>query len=267
MNSVVALSIGFTFDYIKPFLKSFNEQVDGTLFLVTDLAPANIPLDLKKIQIINFYKFIEKHNIVKGLTPYNLKPIIFYLLLKEIQKQTDCNITMLTDVDVIFQGDPFIKFNDQYTKNDVVLAEERNSYKDCETNSIWYKVGYADSYDTVKDKKILNCGVTIGSISKIIDYQKQVAQELSIILSQRNYFAYDQVILNLLTYVRKTLDLKILPFGNDFIIHLSAAREEDYNTEWLRNNFFAEPGKEPYTIVHQFDKKNITKEFVPKKYE
>jgi len=38
MNSVVALSIGFTFDYIKPFLKSFNEQVDGTLFLVTDLA-------------------------------------------------------------------------------------------------------------------------------------------------------------------------------------------------------------------------------------
>lgn len=264
MNSVVALSLGFNYGYLKPFLKSFNEQVDGTLFLVTDLDPSSIPLNQEKIQIINFHKFAAKHNI-KNLTPYNLKPIVFYLLLKEIQKQTKSEISLLTDVDVIFQNDPFAEFSSRFTSDDIVLAEERNCYKDCETNATWYKVGYSDSYDVVRDKKILNCGVTIGNIAKIIDYQKQVATELSIILSQKNYFAYDQVILNLLAYVRQSIHLKALPHENDYMIHLSAA--EEMGAEWISNGQLAKPGCKPFTIVHQYDKKNLTKGFFPKKYE
>jgi len=267
MNCTIALSLGFNYNYLKPFLKSFNDNVDGVLFLVTDLDCSSLPIDQKKIQIINYYKFAEKHNI-RSLTPYNLKPIVFYLLLKEIKAQTNCQTALMTDVDVIFQKDPFVEYAKKFPANSTVLAEERNYFRDCDTNTTWYKFGYSESYDGVKDKKILNCGVTIGNIDKLIDYQKQVATELSIILPQRNYFAYDQVILNLLTYVRKSLQLEILPHGDEFLIHLSAADEKnDLSEKWICNNLLTKPGQQPFAIVHQYDKKDLTKAFFTKKYE
>jgi hypothetical protein len=267
MNSIVALSLGFKYDYLKPFLKSFNENVNGILFLVTDLDRASLPIDQKKIQVINYFKFAEKYNI-RNLTPYNLKPIVFYLLLKEIKEQTSCKTALMTDVDVIFQKDPFTEYAKRFSAHSTVLAEERNYFKNCDTNTTWYKFGYNESYDEVKEKKILNCGVTIGDIDKLIDYQKQVATELSIILPQRNYFAYDQVILNLLTYVRKSIQLEILPHGDEFLIHLSAADEKnDLSEKWINNNLLAKPGQDPFIIVHQYDKKDLTKAFFTKKYE
>jgi hypothetical protein len=120
----------------------------------------------------------------------------------------------------------------------------------------------------VKDKKILNCGVTIGPIDQLIDYQKQVAQELGVVLVRQNYFAYDQVILNYFTYVLKTLNFKILSHSNDFIIHLSQEDEIQDLSLWVRNNTIYNPKTgNPFTIIHQFDKKKGLKEFVIKKYE
>ena len=157
MNAAIALSLNFPYTYLKPYLKSFIDKVDADLFLITDLTPEQIPLTSSKIHIVNFTELSKKYNVA-SLTPYNLKPVLFYLYLKELTKDQKYTNALLTDVDVIFQEDPFTVYKKNYTK-ELVLGEERHYYRDCQTNSIWYNQGYTSTYSQVKDKKILNCGV------------------------------------------------------------------------------------------------------------
>jgi len=267
MNVAISLSIGFSYEYLKPYLKSFIEKVNSDLFVITDLSSEQIPLKSEKIHFVNFTELVKKYKVA-SLTPYNLKPILFYLYLKELNKDKKYTNALLTDVDVIFQDDPFSVYEKIYTNDSLVLSEERHFYRDCQTNSIWYRQGYIDTYEQVKDKKILNCGVTIGSIEKLIEYQKQVANELSVVLARQNYFAYDQVILNYFVYVTKSLDVKILTHGNNFIVHLSQEDEIKDLSVWVKDNTIYNPYTDtPFVIVHQFDKKKGLKEFVVKKYE
>lgn len=267
MNAAISLSVNFQYDYLKPYLKSFNECVNADLFMITDHNTTTIPFKTNKIHFINVFELIKKHNVA-NLTPYNLKPILFYLFLKELKTTNKYKNILLTDVDVIFQNDPFIVYNKNFANSGLVLCEERHFYKDCQTNSVWFKQGYNEYYEQVKDKKILNCGVTIGPIDDLIDYQKKVAIELGAVLARQNYFAYDQVILNYFTYITKTLQFKTLSHPNDYIIHLSQEDEITDLSLWLKNNIICNPKTgNPFTIIHQFDKKNGLKEFVIKKYE
>lgn len=267
MNAAISLSLNFPYTYLKPYLKSFIDNVDADLFLITDLTTDQIAVTSKKIHIVNFAELAKKYNVA-SLTPYNLKPVLFYLYLKELNKDKKYTNALLTDVDVIFQRDPFELYNKDYTSSGLVLGEERHYYKDCQTNSIWYHQGYSSTYDQVKDKKILNCGVTIGPIDSLIEYQKKVANELAIVLARQNYFAYDQVILNYFTYVTKNLNFKLLPHGNDFIVHLSQEDEIKDLSLWIKDNIIYNPYTgNPFVIIHQFDKKKGLKEFVVSKYE
>ena len=267
MNAAIALSLNFPYTYLKPYLKSFIDKVDADLFLITDLISEQIPITSNKLHIVNFSELAKKYNVA-SLTPYNLKPILFYLYLKELNKDKKYTKALLTDVDVIFQDDPFTVYKKNYTENELVLGEERHYYRDCQTNSIWYNQGYASTFNQVKDKKILNCGVTIGPIESLIEYQKKVAKELAIVLARQNYFAYDQVILNHFTYITKELDFKLLPHGNDFIVHLSQEDEIQDLSLWVKDNIIYNPyTNNPFVIIHQFDKKKGLKEFVVSKYE
>ena len=266
MNATIALSLNFPYTYLKPFLRSFIDKVNADLFLITDLTTDQIPLISNKIHIVNFTELAKKYKIA-NLTPYNLKPILFYLYLKEINKDCKYTTALLSDVDVIFQDDPFLVYNTKYKNNGLVLGEERHYYKDCDTNSNWFKHGYSVEYNKVKDKKILNCGVTIGPINDLILYQKKVANELAILISRQNYLAYDQVILNYFTYVTKNLTFKILPHLNDYIVHLSQEDEIADLSLWIKDNIVYNPvTKNPFTVVHQFDKKSGLKEFIINKY-
>lgn len=267
MNAIVSLSLNFSYEYLKPYLKSFNENVNGNLYLITDHSLNSLPLQSDKIHLINFFELAKKYKVA-SLTPYNLKPILFYLFLKELKASGKYTTALLSDVDVVFQADPFQKYLHDF-KTGIILGEERHYYKDCETNSIWYKQGYSAFYDTVKDKKILNCGITIGEIDKLIDYQKKVASELGVVLARQNYFAYDQVILNHLTYITNDLNFTILPHLNDYIIHLSQVDDvrEDISL-WIKENKIFNPiTNTPFTIVHQFDKKPKLKKFITEKYD
>ena len=152
MNAAISLSVNFKYDYLKPYLKSFNECVDADLFMITDHNSHTIPLNSKKIYFINVFDLIKKYNVAT-LTPYNLKPVLFYLFLKELKKTNKYKNILLTDVDVVFQNDPFVVYNNNFANCGLVLGEERHFYKDCETNSIWFKQGYNEYYDQVKDKK------------------------------------------------------------------------------------------------------------------
>ena len=152
MNAAISLSVNFQYDYLKPYLKSFNDCVNADLFMITDHNTTTVPLKTNKIHFINVFELIKKYNVA-NLTPYNLKPVLFYLFLKELKATNKYKNILLTDVDVIFQDDPFIIYNNSFTNADLVLCEERHFYKDCQTNSIWFKQGYNDSYNQVKDKK------------------------------------------------------------------------------------------------------------------
>ena len=266
MNATVALSLNFNYQYLKPFLKSYAENVNGDLFLVTDLHPGQIEVKSNKFHFINFSELAQRYKVA-SLTPYNLKPVLFYLYLKELAKTSKYKTALLTDVDVVFQKDPFDEYVKRFDPADMVLSEERRLYSECDTNSIWYRQGYNETYSLVKDKKILNCGVTIGPIEGLIDYQKKVAAELSKVLARRNYFAYDQVILNHLTYVDKQLHFNVLAHLNDFIIHLSQA-EEGAETYAIKDELVINTTTNaPYVILHQFDKRELLKPFIVKKYD
>jgi len=267
MNAAISLSLNFPWEYLKPYLKSFEDKVNADLYFITDHTPDTIPLKSNKIHFVNFFDLVKKYNIA-NLTPYNLKPILFYLYAKELKNTEKYKNILITDVDVIFQNDPFEVYKQQFKDTGLVLCEERHFYKDCQTNSIWYKQGYAETYDVVKDKKILNCGVTIGPIEQLIEYQKKVSQELGVVLARQNYFAYDQVILNHFVYATKTLNFNILSHLNDYIVHLSQEDEIQDLSLWIKDNIICNPKTgNPFTIIHQFDKKKGLKEFVIKKYE
>ena len=267
MNAAVSLSLNFPYEYLKPYLKSFDQNVNGELYLITDHTPQTIPFLTDKIHLVNFFDLAKKYKVA-SLTPYNLKPVLFYLFLKELKSTGKYTNALLSDVDVIFQADPFARYINEF-KTGLVLGEEKHPYKDCETNSIWYKQGYGLYYDSIKDKKILNCGVTIGDINKLIDYQKKVVSELAVVLARQNYFAYDQVILNHLTYITQDLKFNILPHLNDFIVHLSQV--DDVNEDiglWIKDNKIFNPATNtPFTVVHQFDKKLKLKKFITEKYD
>lgn len=265
-NCVVALSINFSSDYLKPFIKSFIDNVNGHLYLITDHNTNSLPVNSDKIKLINIFEITKKYKVF-DLTPYNLKPVLFYLVLKEIKNKLNYDSALITDVDVIFQKDPFEYYNKNFSLNDIVLSEEKKFYKDCETNSIWYKKGYNSTYAEIKNKKILNCGVTIGPLNKIIDYQKKVTDELSVVLSRQNYFAYDQVILNHLTYISKSISFLTLSHFNDFIIHFAQEEQIEDLTEWKIDEHIINPQtKNPFIIIHQYDKNKKLKDYFIERY-
>lgn len=264
MNITVAVSLNYEYEYIKPFLKSFCDEVDADLFLITD--NMNLPILCSKIHLVDVNELKQKYKIT-NLTPYNLKPVLFYLFLKEKIKQ-GYKTALIVDVDVIFQNNPFAEYESLFSNEKLVLGEERHPYKGCETNSWWFAEGYPHAYAQVAEKKILNCGVTIGPIDKLIDYQQKVTKELSFLLTKQNFFAYDQVILNYLTYITKTLSFNLLPHGNDYIVHLSQEDEIQDLTKWIKDGIIYNYNtNKTYSIVHQYDKKKGIKEFVQNKYK
>ena len=64
------------------------------------------------------------------------------------------------------------------------------------------------------------------------DYLKQMAYEMQNILPKCNYPILDQIILNILFYVHKSITPNILTHGNDYLIHLS---QVDNNTITNKN--------------------------------
>jgi hypothetical protein len=203
----------------------------------------------------------KKYKInLNALTVFNLKPIIFYSVLKE---QNNSKNVLLTDVDVFFQKDPFSILEEIKTETFIVCGE-RDLYKDNDTNTTWFNAGYWEEYDNVKDKKVLNCGVAIGKYDAILEYQKQVAKELEHILATRPYFAYDQVILNVLTYSRKTLTPTILPYDTHFISHMHFIKNKDITNNTFKNNIMYSSKNKPFIIIHQFNENKTINNFIHK---
>jgi hypothetical protein len=251
MNITVALSINYGRKNLLPFLKSYDKYASGDLYLITD-RPEQFT-GFKKVKTVNIFDMAKKYKVNLTLTPFNLKPILYYLFLKDFKE--DCNV-FLTDVDVVFQDDPF-KVLDKVPTDTFIICEEKKLYSECDTNTIWFNMGYREHYDKVVNEKILNCGITLGNIRSVTDYQKQVAHELQKVLARQYYFAYDQVILNVLYYVTKSISPTILPHGNEYIVHLAHVDNEELTKENVKNALLYASNNEPYPIVHQFNERPV----------
>ena len=191
---------------------------------------------------------------------FNLKPVLFYLILKSLKGVDN---VLLTDVDVVFQQDPFLIL-DKIKTDTFIVCEECVLYKDNDTNTTWFNAGYYEEYENVKNQKVLNCGVTIGNYNAMLDYQKQVAKELEYILAVRPYFAYDQVILNVLTYSRKTLNPTIIPHDTHYISHMHFLKDEDLTNYPFKDKKIYSPNNEPYIVIHQFNENKTINDFIHK---
>lgn len=269
MNVGVALAIHnislagqYPKDKILPFVRSFSKNVDGLLYVVTDRKEWYS--EYKNIVPLDILEIVNSFNIkTQNLTVFNLKPVVFYLLLNKLKKQHDIENVLLTDIDIVYQLDPF-QIIKELKIDTFLIGEEKNYFNECNTNSTWFKAGYEEQFDDVKDKKILNCGFTVGKYGPILDYQKQVAKELEYILANRPYFAYDQVILNLLTYSRKTVKPLILPHGNEFVVHMHQMESKGLSTNDFKNGLIYSPNGQPFRTVHQFNEHKSACEFILK---
>ena len=259
MNIGIALALDYKKENLLPFLNSYEKNSSGKLYLITNRVDQY--LGYKNITPINIFEVAKKYNVnLSSLTVFNLKPVLFYLILKSLK---GIDNVLLTDVDVIFQQDPFTILNDVKTDT-FIISEECTLYKDNDANTVWYKAGYHEEYDIVENKKVLNCGITVGKYDAVLDYQKQVAKELQYILSIRPYFAYDQVILNVLTYSRKTLTPTILAHNNHYISHMHFLKDEDLPNYSFTDGIMKSPEGNPYVIVHQFNENKTVNDFFHK---
>lgn len=257
MNISIALALNYKKEDILPFLKSYEKHASGNLYLVTNNTETY--LNYQKIIPIDIFSLAQKYKInLNALTVFNLKPIIFYLLLKE---QKNIQNVLLTDVDVFFQKDPF-SILEKIKTDTFIISEERDYYKNNDTNTTWFNAGYIEEYKNVADKKILNCGIAIGKYDSMLDYQKQVSHELQNILSKRPYFAYDQVILNVLVYSRKTLTPTILNHDNQYITHMHFVKDEDLTANKFKNGLVLTDLNEPYYIMHQYNENKTLTQFI-----
>lgn len=260
MNISIALALKYDKKDIAPFLNSYEKHVSGDLYLVTDRTEQYT--NYKKIKPLDINQLAKEFNIrAYALTVFNLKPIIFYLLLKKLSKNLQITNALLTDVDLIFQRDPFQLIDETNTET-FLICEEKKYYNECDTNTTWFNAGYFENYEKVKNKKILNCGFTVGKFEHVLDYQKQVANELQKILASRPYFAYDQVILNVLTYVTETIKPTIISHGNPYIVHMHHMSSDELIPEIFANGLIYAPDKKPYYVVHQYNEKEVASKFV-----
>ena len=258
MNVGIALALDYKKEDILPFLNSYEKNSSGILYLITNNVDQYA--NYSKIKTIDIFVLAKQYNInLSCLTVFNLKPVLFYLFLKTLKNK--CTNALLTDVDIVFQQDPFLIL-DEIKTDSFIICEECVAYKDNDTNTTWFNAGYHEEYESVKNQKVLNCGVAIGKYDAVLDYQKQVAKELEHILAVRPYFAYDQVILNLLTYSRKTLNPTILPHNTHFISHMHFLKDEDLTNYPFKDGVMYSPDNKPYIVIHQFNENKIINNFI-----
>lgn len=264
MNITLAVALNYNRNDIAPFLNSFEKNVSGELYLITNNLNILAGGNYSKIKLVNIQEIAKHFNVnLQNLTVFNLKPIIFYLCLKHLKSKINLDGVILTDVDLFFQYDPFTLLEEVPTKT-FIICEEKKLYSECDTNTTWFNAGYHEMYNDVKYKKILNCGFTVGCSESVIEYQKQVAYELQKILAIRPYFAYDQVILNVLTYAKKTLSPTILSHGNPYIVHMHHMSSDELTPDFFTNTTILNKDKKPYCVVHQFNEKEQGNNFVQK---
>ena len=158
---------------------------------------------------------------------------------------------MLTDVrDVCFQTDPFPLIPD----NQLWMFQEEGPHTLGTEwrNRRWVEATFGKKVlRQIADNRILCAGITIGSCANLVGYLEAMEPEL---LSRSPVYIPDQAIHNAMAYLGRFAHLNpvIVKNGDGPVVTVGMMKEAQFN--WDEQGRLVDAKKNPYAVIHQFDR-------------
>tara|TARA_R110000868_G_scaffold133029_3_gene344397 strand:+ start:944 stop:1723 length:780 start_codon:yes stop_codon:yes gene_type:complete len=228
---------------IKVFCESTKDKADRVTIIGIDLQPEVTQyLETQEhINLVDGRQIAKKYNVNLQISPYTLKVIFYYLYCKHLSNAE--NVFVCDFTDMFFQKSPFelIKNSKPYVTSENYLIQ------DCNTNSTWINLCYnADIHNMLKSKEILNGGNIFGNKVTVIDFLKDLCDDLKQIISRiGNYPNPDQAAINKLVYFDQHRYNILNGFEIINFAHHGTAKVDLQDTVKVN-------GKVPF-IIHQYD--------------
>jgi len=264
----ISNNISSNLDKILLWSKSFQSVCDGKVILIAGDATDEELETLKKNNILPFPVRIKNKNEV------NNERIEHTL---EFLKNTGTELFMITDVfDVVFQNDPFEKFNLQ--KYDIFISSEGLKLNEEPWNADVIKKSFPEKLNNVRLDDIVCSGVIGGKTKQLISLFKNMQELLSTSLNGHNI--KDQAALIILKNENKIPNLKVFDLNDSWAVHCAVAGpsyeflnwnlgsilEKRYNIPYIDNGTIYTKDGRLYDIIHQFNRIDDWHNQIIKKY-
>ena len=250
-NLVIAAAVGLQVDQITLFIKSLRKYYNDDICFVIGQNDNQLEKELLKNRVI-----IIKTKIYKKSIQFKR----YEIFLNFLENKNYKNILCCDSRDIYFQSNPF----DYNYKGEINFFLEDRKIKDCPYNSNWIIKTYGKIvYDSIANKTILCSGTVLGSYKKIKEYLHLITNNISKFRYKRrlkysltfrvdpegrgcdqghaNYLVHKDLIKNLHFYTNSEG-----PFATVFYL-----KKISFNKKFELVNSL----NEPYTVVHQYDKK------------
>ncbi len=250
-NLVITAAVGLKVDQITLFIRSLRKYYTEDICFIIGENDYNLEKELEKVQAIIIKTKIQKKSI-------QFKR--YEIFSKFLENKDYKNILCCDSRDIYFQSNPF-DFN---YKGEINFFLEDKKIKECPYNSNWIVKTYGkDILDSIGDKTILCSGTVLGSYKKIKEYLHLIKNNISNFKYKRrlkysltfridpegrgcdqghaNYIAHNNLIKNIHFYSNNGG-----PFATIFYL-----KKISFNKKYELLNSF----DEPYTLVHQYDKR------------
>jgi hypothetical protein len=189
MNLILGSSAGLSERDLEPFLKTlFETDYSGdVVFFMAEGDHETIRRLESRIQIETF-----SPRLLQTMSIHGLRYLLYQGFLKKNRDRYEK--VMLTDVrDVIFQKDPF-----DFEMKGLSLFLEEISIGACPFNSHWIEVKFGAEEKARLSPYPVSCsGITMGSVSDVLDYLTQMKKHL---VPSLPLIGYDQGVHNYLLH-------------------------------------------------------------------
>ena len=253
---------------IKVWSESFRKYSDGEIVLI--IANAN-DQDIKTCKELNL-KYYQVN--IEDTWYINHKRLEH---TRDFIQQSDGDLFLITDVfDVVFQNDPFYKFDLNYdlffTGEGILISEEP-------WNSDVINKVFPGEIDSCKHDEIICSGVIGGKKNQLIDLYTQMFEKCEV--GTNNHNIKDQAALILLLANNKISNYKVFNLNEAWAMHCATSGPTQFFEGWgLKNNIESRynipklvNGKiytnsgELFDIVHQFNRIPEWNQILTKEYE
>lgn len=240
------------FMYVAPFVKSaliYAPYAYDIVFIISDDEHS-----LPNYLIDQLTSFGIK--IVHDKKTNNNIFIDRYIKYKNFLMQSDYKKCLHVDVtDSYFQSNPF-KFLD----SNLQITSEGISIEDENWNKNMFLSFYGNElYNKIKEKKVLCGGVVGGDVNKFIDFCELVVTEYRN-LNTDTESGIDQIIIQKIIYVDKSIDIQINDVASGFCINLHVYKHYpeliNYNIGIHNNKTILLDNSTRFSIVHQYNRLN-----------
>ena len=250
-NLVITAAYGFGIDQLELFVKSLRKfYFDDICFFIGN-----------EDTIIE--KELEKYNCICIKNKINKKDIQLkrYQLFDECLKEKNYeNILCCDSRDIYFQTNPF---EYKYYK-EINYFQEDKAIKDCPYNSNWILKCYGKiNFKNIKNKTILCSGTVLGKQEKILEYLNLMTQHI-------NYYKYKKSLKYFIT-LRRDPEGRGCDQGHaNYIVNNDLINNKAFfpnssgpvatvfyldRIVFDKNYNLLNSQNEPYSIVHQYDKR------------